>query len=92
MYEFASSTGECLKILRGHTTGIWSVAFSGEGRRLASGGDDQVVMLWDVETGACLNTLYGHTHRIWVVKFCPVAPDAATLTAPLLISGGKDEV
>ena len=39
------------KSLVGHTEHIWSLAFSPDGKRLASGSDDKTTRLWDVETG-----------------------------------------
>jgi WD40 repeat protein len=34
--------------LRGHTGPVWSVAFSPDGKTLASGSQDGAIKLWDV--------------------------------------------
>ena len=41
----------------GHTEHVWSVAFSPDGNRLASGSSDHTARLWDVETGEEIATL-----------------------------------
>jgi WD40 repeat protein len=43
-------TGKELQRFSGHRGDIWAVAFSADGRRLASGGDDGVVLVWEVST------------------------------------------
>ncbi|MEP0777011.1 hypothetical protein NDI39_05205 [Microcoleus sp. ZQ-A2] len=75
--------GECLNILQGHTNGVWSVAFSRDGQRLASGSDDHTLRLWDVHEGRCLKTLQGHSHGVWSVTFSPEGESVA--------SGSQDE-
>ncbi len=40
-------TGEHLKTLKGHTGGVSSLAFSSDGKTLASGRTDGTVLLWD---------------------------------------------
>ena len=37
--------------LKGHTSLVLSVAYSPDGKTLASGGGDQTIKLWDVATG-----------------------------------------
>ena len=57
---------------------IKSVAYSKDGKILASGGEDTTIKLWDVETGQELRTLKGHTAPIRSVTF---SPDGKTIAS-----------
>ena len=46
-----------LQTLEGHRGWVDAVAFSPDGKLLASGSDDDTVRLWDPATGAALHTL-----------------------------------
>ncbi|KZV59909.1 WD40 repeat-like protein [Peniophora sp. CONT] len=61
-----------LKILAGHTSLIWSVAFSPDGKRIVSGSKDQTIRIWDTETGQTVaSVIEGHGSYIRSVAFSP---------------------
>jgi WD40 repeat protein len=46
--------------LKGHSSYVYSVAFSSDGKYLASGSADKTVKLWSVESQKEVTTLQGH--------------------------------
>jgi WD40 repeat protein len=63
--------GRELQRLQGHARYVSSVAFSPDGRLLASGGGDNIVKVWDISTDKELLALRGHTEEIRSVAFSP---------------------
>ena len=64
--------------LKGHTSRVRSVAFSPDGKTLASGAWDGLVKLWDVATGENIATFEGHTAGVNSVAY---SPDGTTLAS-----------
>ena len=58
-----------LYILSGHSSDVVSVAFSPDGKTLASGSGDWTIKLWDVNSGKEIKTLAGHTDVVESVAF-----------------------
>ncbi|KAH6877188.1 Pfs, NACHT and WD domain protein [Thelonectria olida] len=58
-----------INTLEGHPKPITSIAFSHDGRLLASASMDRTAKIWDVVTGECIQTLRGHTYYIQSIAF-----------------------
>jgi WD40 repeat protein len=55
----------------GHTSRVFSVCFSPDGKRALSGSSDKTLKLWDAQTGKCIRTFNGHTNDVYSVCFSP---------------------
>src|SRR5262245_44424199 len=66
----------------GHSFKVDAMAFSPDGRLIATGGVDTAIKIWDAATGRVLRTLAGHHGGVKAVAF---SPDGRRLA-----SGGND--
>jgi len=63
-------------VFKGHTNSVLTVAFSPDGKALATAGMDKSVKLWDPRTGESIAVLNGHR---CIVKSLAFTPDGKTL-------------
>jgi WD40 repeat protein/serine/threonine protein kinase len=79
VWEVATSQ---LKATLEHGAGLNALAFSADGKLLASGGDDRAVKVWELATGGVKATFFGHAGFVYGLAF---SPDRKTLA-----SAGQD--
>jgi WD40 repeat protein len=70
------------RTLEGHRKSLASVAYSGDGRRIASASEDGIIKLWDAPTGELIHTMVCDAQ----VKAVALSPDGKTLA-----SAGRDQ-
>lgn len=85
LLPFAKTIGasDTLKVLRSKGGEVEALAFSPNGKWLASASQNGAVWLWEVETGKIDSTLPGHQQGVQTVTFSP--------DGRILASGAKDK-
>jgi len=75
------ASGASLLTLTGHTDLVFGVAFSADGKKIATASWDSTGKVWDAATGQELLTLSGHNGPVWDVAFSPAERGARLATA-----------
>ncbi|MGV3724604.1 MAG: WD40 repeat domain-containing protein, partial [Actinomycetota bacterium] len=78
----AQAPAQPLTKLAGHSDVVYALAWSADGKRLATASFDKTVKVWDFPAGTATLTLKDHTDAVLAVAF---SPDGA-----ILASGGRD--
>ncbi len=66
-----ADTGRLRWELKGHTDHVTCGAYSPDGRRVVTGGQDRTARVWDAESGRELAVLRGHEDALTTVAFSP---------------------
>jgi len=67
-----SETWTAVRILRGHTEDVYSVAISPDSRLAVSGSIDSTILLWELATGRLLQKIDDHAHYVQGLAWDPL--------------------
>ena len=70
-YLWHLSQSTTSRTLEGHADVVYCVAFSHDGKLLASGGQERTIVLWDAATGQKQRVLPGHSDDVDCLAFSP---------------------
>ena len=99
-----TSTGYCVKTIRGQCDWIRDISPSIDGKWLVSCGDNATSLIWDVSTGEPKATLLGHENKIQCCAFAPPSsytnlavlaglkkPPPVSSSAEFIATGARDK-
>lgn len=82
---FDTGTWRAGRTFVGHGETVDALAFSPDGKWLATGSWDDTAKIWDVATGKAVCTLRGHTFNVWTVAFSPDSTLLATTGQEVIV-------
>ena len=84
MKIWAVSTPGTSKTLAGHANQVYGVAWSPDGKQIATGAADKTARQWDVAKTAQVRQINAHANVVYAVAFSP--------KGDLLVTGGDDKL
>jgi WD40 repeat protein len=63
------NSDDCLQTFKDYNRSVYSVVFSHNSTRLASGSDDRTIQIWNTSSGNCLQTFKDHNGSVYSVTF-----------------------
>jgi WD40 repeat protein/serine/threonine protein kinase len=71
LYKKEKQAYKPIMTLKGHSGSVMSIAYSPDGRELASGSKDTTVGIWDTQRLQLVTQLKGHTYPVYGVTYSP---------------------